>query len=571
MLKKIISLLLLLLLSTTAFAESIKDYVCIVKGNFSEENQKILTQYKDEFDQAGYGRYAEYIKGFLNGTFGSGFVYYSSNGTPFILTNRHVVSEYETVNVYFENDDGSTSEFKELKIVSIDEDIDIAIIGLPEGFKKKGLEFSLSSFNDGDDVWSAGFPGLGSEPMWQLGKGIISNSKARIKELLDPSISTLIQHTAQIDGGNSGGPLLIKNPKTSSGYSVIGINTWKAYRRQNTNYAIPASAIAKFVENNISGNSTIEINNRINSFVKEMSNEENFYNLTRFISNKMVSEIGQDAFKKTLSIAPENVRSAAIDAFAYNPLEGMRYSLAYWIWTEFRPEEEFKTPVVGSITENAEIYSLEFNPESKSPVTTTWIKENGQWKLSDFNGKETPKKKTASDKKSSKKKSDNSFNIESVGTFELSGGYLSSLNLDRNGFDAQISITLDYFRLGFFLQNQKLPYELDNVNMEEDISSMGFLVGGQVPMLIGSFIVEPFAYARMGFVNFFSFGNTNLDILIAGFTGGINLGYEVSTEFSPFITIKYNYMPFGIEQDFSTLSHKVKSHEVSIGLGFKFL
>ena len=34
---------------------------------------------------------------------GSGFIYYSSNGTPFIITNKHVVSEYETVNVYFEN------------------------------------------------------------------------------------------------------------------------------------------------------------------------------------------------------------------------------------------------------------------------------------------------------------------------------------------------------------------------------------------------------------------------------------------------------------------------------------
>ena len=569
MLKKLFPLLLLSLLSTNIFSESIKDYVCIVKGNFSDENQKILTQYKDELDKAGYGRYSDYIEGFLKGSFGSGFVYYSSNKTPFIITNRHVVSEYETVNVYFENDDGSTSEFKELKIVATDEDIDIAIIGLPANFKKKGLTFISSSLNDGDDVWSAGFPGLGGEPMWQLGKGIISNSKARIKDLLDPSISTLIQHTAEIDGGNSGGPLLIKNTKTSPGYSVIGINTWKAYRRQNTNYAIPANTIEKFVENNITGNATIEINNRINSFVKAMSNDENFDKLSRFISNKMVSEIGQDAFKKVLAIAPESVRSTAIDIFAYNPLEGMRYSLAFWIWTEFRPEEKFETPVVGSITENAEIYSLDFNPEAKSPVNSTWIKENGQWKLSEFNGTETPKKKTAADKKTNKKKSNNSFYIESVGTFEISGGYLSSQNLDKNGFDAQFAATLKYFRLGFFFQNQTLPYEKGNICMEENISTMGFLVGGQVPMLIGSFIVEPFAYTRLGFVNFFDFTDSNVNLLISGLSGGINLGYEVSTAFSPFITLKYNYMPFKINQDYSN-STKVKSHELSIGLGVKF-
>ena len=565
MLKKIFTLFLLLLLSTNVFAESIKDYVCIVKGNFSAENEKFLTQYKDELAKSGYGRYSEYIEGFLKGTFGSGFVYYSKNGTPFILTNRHVVSEYETVNIYFENDDGSTSEFKNLKIVATDEDIDIAMIGLPEGFNKKGLEFISNPLNDGDDVWSAGFPGLGSEPMWQLGKGIVSNSKAKIKELLDPSISTLIQHTAEVDGGNSGGPLLIKNPKTSLGYSVVGINTWKAYYRQNTNYAIPANAIEKFVENNVSGIGTIEIKNRINSFVKAISNDENFDNLSRFISNKMVAEIGQEVFKKTLSIAPENVRSTAIDSFAYNPLEGMRYSLAYWIWTEFRQDEKFETPIIGEITENAEIYSLEFNPEEKSSVSSQWIKENGQWKLSEFNGSFTSKKTSPSKSKKSK----GTFNIEQVGTFEISGGYLSSLNLDRNGFDVQLAVTLEYFRLGFFLQNQTIPYEKESINMEEKASSIGFLIGGQIPMLIGSFIVEPFAYARAGFVNFFKFTESDINILVAGFSGGINLGYEVSTEFSPFLTVKYNYLPFKIKEGFSDYT-QLKNHELSIGLGFKF-
>ena len=105
--------------------------------------------------------------------------------------------------------------------------------------------------------------------------------------------------------------------------------------------------------------------------------------------------------------------------------------------------------------------------------------------------------------------------------------------------------------------------------MEENISTMGFLVGGQVPMLIGSFIVEPFAYTRLGFANFFEFTDSNVDLLVSGLSGGINLGYEVSTAFSPFITLKYNYMPFKINQDYSN-STKVKSHELSIGLGVKF-
>lgn len=572
MLKKNFIALLFVLALANAFTESIRDYVCIVKGNLSSKNQEILTQYKESLETSGYSRYAQYIESFLMGTFGSGFIYYS-NKTPFIITNQHVISEYETVNVVFENDDGSLTEFKDLKVIASDENIDIAIIALPENFNRPGLELVSSGLSDGDDVWSAGFPGLNGEPMWQLGKGIISNSRAIIKELINPEISTIIQHTAEIDGGNSGGPLLIKNSEAASGYSVIGINTWKASYRQNTNFAIPANLIQKFVSENAQGNGTIEFKSRINSFVKAMGNDDNFYDLTRFISNEMISEVGQSVFKKTISIAPESIRSAVIDTFAYNPLEGMKCSIAYWIWNEFRTKDGFETPTVGTPSENAEIYTLVFNTESKSPIDTKWIKEGGQWKLSEFNGSVTSKNKSSNNSNSSKK-SKGSFFIEQVGIYELSAGYISSLNLDRSGYEAQVAINMDFLRIGFFLQNQTIPYVKENsygknIDMEEKASSFGFLIGLQVPMLIDSFIVEPFVYARSGFVNFGKIGETDLDILITGYTCGLNLGYEVSTVFSPFLTLKYNCMPFKVEQKNNEKS-EVTSHEFSIGLGFKF-
>lgn len=83
-----------------------------------------------------------------------------------VVTNRHVVQNALTANVSFENEDGT-------------------------------------------EVWSAGFPGLGGKPMWQLGKGTITNASAKIKELIAPNISTIIQHSAEVDAGNSGGPLLL--------------------------------------------------------------------------------------------------------------------------------------------------------------------------------------------------------------------------------------------------------------------------------------------------------------------------------------------------------------------------
>ena len=567
MFKKILSFVFLVALSLNLFSESIRDYVCVVEGNFSEENEKFLNQYKDEMAKSGYSTYSEYIDAFLQGTFGSGFIYYSSNGTPFIITNKHVVSEYETVNVYFENDDGSTSEFKELKIVATDDDIDIAIIALPEGFKRKGLELYSESIYDGDDVWSAGFPGLGGEPMWQLGKGIVSNSKAKIKELLDPSISTLIQHTAEIDGGNSGGPLLVKNSKANAGYSVVGINTWKAYYRQNTNYAIPAKVIKDFVEKNASGNATIDINTRVNSFVKAMSNDDDFYGLSRYISKAMISEMGQTAFKKTLSIAPEAVRSTAIETFIYNPIDGMRFCIAYWIWTEFRTSDGFETPILGSLSENAEIYSLEFNPDSKSSVGTKWIKENGQWKLSEFDGTKLSSK--SSSKNSKDKKSGTTFTIESVGVFELSGSYLSTLNTDTTGSDFYVTGISEILRIGLFYQSQELRYVDNGVRKSEEVSTMGPFVGLQIPMLINSVIVEPFAFVRGGIINFFKVDNDDIVPIVTGSGFGINIGYEVSTVFLPFVSIKYTTLTFEAGED-SFDRQKVKTECLSIGLGLKF-
>jgi len=127
-------------------------------------------------------------------------------------------------------------------------------------------------------VWSAGFPGLGSDPMWQLGKGTVTNARAKIKELLSPDISTLIQHSAQVDAGNSGGPLLTADSKSEAGYSVIGINTWKATYRESTNFSIPASIIKSFVQRNIAGEKKQNIDERVKQFVKSTADKNELFN-----------------------------------------------------------------------------------------------------------------------------------------------------------------------------------------------------------------------------------------------------------------------------------------------------
>lgn len=217
------------------FADTpIRQYVGIVREHYFDSLVQFMEKYRDDLRNDGYSTYAKYIDAYLEGGFGSGFVYVASDGKNYIITNRHVISQAQSASIEFENPDtGKKTTYDNLTVLATDDDIDIAILAFPSGTApfKAGLKLSTTAVNDGDEVWSAGFPGIGDQPMWQLGKGSVTNAKARINELLDTGISTLIQHSAQVDSGNSGGPLMVASKSEASGYSVVGINTWKAIYR----------------------------------------------------------------------------------------------------------------------------------------------------------------------------------------------------------------------------------------------------------------------------------------------------------------------------------------------------
>lgn len=117
---------------------------------------------------------------------------------------------------------------------------------LPDNLDLPTLSFASTSVSDGQEVFTAGYPGLGDKPAWQLGKGIVSNSAFFDEDLTKNDSLSLIQHTAQIDAGSSGVPLLVRNNDQENSYRVVGLNTWKAVARENANFAIPAAEIERF-------------------------------------------------------------------------------------------------------------------------------------------------------------------------------------------------------------------------------------------------------------------------------------------------------------------------------------
>lgn len=151
--------------------------------------------------------------------FGSGF-FIAKN---LIATNYHVVKDSTGItasSVY------KTDEDFPCKVLVTSKDNDLAIIEI-QGTTGIPLEIGLQDLDIGERVYAIGNPeGMGGT----FSEGIISSLRN-----FKGFTNSVIQHTAAMSHGSSGGPLL-----NSSG-EVIGINVAVDKTGQNLNYAIDSS------------------------------------------------------------------------------------------------------------------------------------------------------------------------------------------------------------------------------------------------------------------------------------------------------------------------------------------
>ena len=165
-----------------------------------------------------------------------------SNG--YILTNSHVVSNGQAVDVNVLFNDGSNTKGK---VLWSDSSLDLAIVKVERtGLTSADLGDS-DSVKIGDIAIAIGNP-LGLEFQKSVTQGIISGLDRTIKTE-QSNMTGLMQTDASINPGNSGGPLL--NEKGQ----VIGINTAKASQGEGLGFAIPINTAKPIVEQIIkSGN-----------------------------------------------------------------------------------------------------------------------------------------------------------------------------------------------------------------------------------------------------------------------------------------------------------------------------
>ena len=194
----------------------VKNSVVVIRG--------ITVQY-DIFNRAYYSQVQ-----------GSGFVY-DSNGQMVVITNYHVVQDVLNITVTFINGDSY-----EATVLGSDPYADLAVLSTdaPQSEYQPLEIVSSSNLEVGDPVVAVGGPyGLAGS----MTTGVVSALGRTITdETSSYPIANVIQTSAPINPGSSGGPLL------NYAGQVVGVTTAIVSDSQGLGFAIPSSAILREIE-----------------------------------------------------------------------------------------------------------------------------------------------------------------------------------------------------------------------------------------------------------------------------------------------------------------------------------
>ena len=159
-------------------------------------------------------------------TSGSGF---AIDGNGDIVTNAHVVAGAKAI--WVETWDGQRLP---ARLVGSDPSSDVAVLHIARQLPV--LALATSSSEVGDDVLAIGNP-LGER--FSASTGIISGLDRDLRAPNGYTITGVVQTTAVIDHGSSGGPLLDARGR------VVGITSAMAAEGSGIGYVIPAALIRK--------------------------------------------------------------------------------------------------------------------------------------------------------------------------------------------------------------------------------------------------------------------------------------------------------------------------------------
>jgi serine protease Do len=272
-------------------------------------------------------------------------------------------------------------------VVYDDRRMDLAVVSC-EGKSSHlswGLDLSTEKPQDLDSVIAAGFPALGGAPAYQSTEGKISNSHYK-----DEHKRMLLQHTAAIDPGSSGGPLLNERGQ------LLGVNTLKARGRDSVYLAVPVQDVETILDKALFTQQSFAdpeakkaaLLAACRGFADEVASKDGTSEvLSDFISNELIAKDGFESLNMVVQAMPAHAERLSM-MFLLDPIAAMRFAIVLRLSVEV--EGAGGSCECEAINENdAQQLDREAGVRVKLRVggdrhEGKWVVEHGHWKLSGF-------------------------------------------------------------------------------------------------------------------------------------------------------------------------------------------
>ncbi len=384
--------ILVLSASTVILAAQVdlRSNIAIVQSSPDEALVQTYNDIADWLENLRESKLAEDFRSQENGVHGTGFLLRFEE-QMFLLTNYHVIKGYAEINVTFRPRESDEFEFSQVRVVYADPAKDLALMEVPDSWELSvpGLRLSAEAVvEDGDEVWAAGYPGLIASASWQLSLGNVTNEKVILDEVGLVGVDYLIQHSALIDPGSSGGPLLLAEDRQT----VVGVNTLSVPSRNNTFFAIPAQTVEAFLQDY----STVEssdpaerLEQRVDEFVQQLAEEELLYAAMRsYLADDFGARYGWSTYKriyKTMDSEPRKELDGKL-FLSGRPLEALKEILAMVVHSEYGGQKNIEYSIESVFADRAEVEIG--TPDNNSTMATTWVLDQGDWRLAEMDDAE---------------------------------------------------------------------------------------------------------------------------------------------------------------------------------------
>jgi serine protease Do len=360
----------------TVSPETLRQNTVSVRVQAPDRIAALFQGIADRMNQKGKPQLAEFFEAQTGGAFGSGFLV-KRGDEMFVVTNRHVVDFADEAEIALDGDEKTYP----MEVVYTDAVYDLAVLAFgaskPRGVP--GMRLG-SGVKDLQTVIATGYPGLDGRPSYQITRGQVSNERfvadSRGKKI------ALIQHTAPIDPGSSGGPL------TNESGAVVGVNFVKYAGRDNVYLAIPAEAVGKVldvaVETKQGRRDAKWLGGRLGKACGTLVGglrraDEPSIDVYDLITNDVVAEKGIESMDAVAKYDKD-----AWPMFFENPTAMMRIAIAMRLWKEAHGAAGLPvscTPLAQD--PNAGTVKLRVSFE-RGDRETVWRFEQGSWKLAAF-------------------------------------------------------------------------------------------------------------------------------------------------------------------------------------------